>query len=327
MNLFKNKKILIIGDVMLDSYLFGNVDRISPEAPVPIVDVIVKQDKLGGAANVAYNIKNLGGTPIICSVIGKDQKGEIFLELLKKMKISTTYIYRSENRITTNKTRIVGNNHQMLRIDEEIKSELGKDQKDFLLIIDKIFENEDLDCILFQDYDKGILNDIIINYIIKKANLSNIPIVVDPKKKNFSIYENVTLFKPNFKEFKEGMNIIDSDRLQLLDNGAKLLHKRGIKIVFITLSENGIYISYKNGKKVISKIIPGISRDVVDVSGAGDTVAAVAAMLLGNIDIEEIAKISNLAGGIVCEEVGVVPINLEKLLEEYESVTEYTNKK
>lgn len=319
MNLFKNKKILIIGDVMLDSYLFGNVERISPEAPVPVVDVIIKQDKLGGAANVAANIKNLGGTPVICSIIGRDLKGEIFLDLLKKMKISTQYIYQSNNRVTTNKTRIIGNNHQMLRIDEEIKSELGKDQKDLLAIIDKIFEIEEIDCVLFQDYDKGIINETVINYTTNKANSLNIPIVVDPKKRNFAFYKNITLFKPNFKEFKDGINITDSDRLQLLENGSKILHKKGIEIVFITLSENGIYVSYKNGKKIINKIIPGISRDVVDVSGAGDTVAAVAAMLLNDINIEEIAKIANIAGGIVCEEVGVVPIDKDKLLEEYET--------
>ncbi len=314
---FNNKNILVIGDVMLDSYLFGNVERISPEAPVPIVDVIIKQDKLGGAANVAANIKNLGGTPIICSIIGKDQKSNIFIDLLKKMKINTNYIYQSENRITSNKTRIIGNNHQMLRIDEEIKTDLGKDQNDFIIIIEKIFKNEEIDCVLFQDYDKGILNETIINHVISKSNSLNIPIIVDPKKNNFSLYNNVTIFKPNFKEFKEGINLSDSDRLQLLENGSKILHKKGIEIVFVTLSENGIYISYKNEGKIINKIIPGISREVVDVSGAGDTVAAVSAMLIGNTNIEEIAKISNLAGGIVCEEVGVVPINLKKLIEEY----------
>jgi len=316
MDIFKNKNILIIGDVMLDSYLFGNVERISPEAPVPIVDVIIKQDKLGGAANVAANIKNLGGTPILCSVIGKDQKGEIFLSLLKKLKISTEYIYQSKNRITTDKTRIIGNNHQMLRIDEEIKSELGKDQTQFLSIIDYAFQSEEIDCILFQDYDKGILNETIINYIISKAELLKIPTVVDPKNKNFNFYKNVTLFKPNFKELKEGINL-NLNRKELLENGAKILHSKGIKIVFITLSESGIFISYKKDEKTISKIIPGVSREIVDVSGAGDTVAAVASMLLNSIDIEEIAKISNLAGSIVCEEVGVVPIDKEKLLKEY----------
>ena len=316
MELFTNKRILIIGDVMLDSYLFGNVDRISPEAPVPIVDIIIKQEKLGGAANVAANIKNLGGVPILCSIIGKDQKGENFISILKKLRISTEHIYLSENRITTNKTRIIGNNHQMLRIDEEIKTELNSDQDILLNMIDQILNNEDIDCILFQDYDKGILNEQVINIISEKANSLNVPILVDPKKKNFSHYKNIKLFKPNFKEFKEGLNITGSDRLELLELGSKILHKRGIEIVFITLSENGIFVSYKKGKKIINKIIPGVPREVVDVSGAGDTVCAIISSLIGDLDIEKIAEIANIAGGIVCEEVGVVSINKDKLIEE-----------
>jgi len=316
MVLFKNKNVLIIGDVMVDSYLFGDVNRISPEAPVPIVDVIVKQEKLGGAANVAANIKNLGGTPILCSIIGRDQKADVLLSLLKNMKINTSYIYKSKNRITTNKTRIIGNNHQMLRIDDEIKSELGKDQNDFILIINKIFETNKIDCILLQDYDKGIINETIISLITIKAQSLNIPIVVDPKKNNFSHYKNITLFKPNFKEFREGLNIKNTNRIEALKNGSKILHKQGVEIVFVTLSENGIFISYKKDKKIISKIIPTEhSIDVVDVSGAGDTVASIAAMTINNIDIDDIAKISNIAGGIVCEEIGVVPINKKKLLE------------
>lgn len=321
MNLFKNKKILVIGDVMLDSYLFGNVNRISPEAPVPIVDILIKQDKLGGAANVAANIKNLGGTPILCSVIGKDQKGDIFLSLLEKRKISSKYIIQSDDRITTDKTRVIGNNHQMLRIDEEIKSELGKDQKSFLININNIFKDNDIDCILFQDYDKGILNEKTINYIIVKAQKLNIPTIVDPKKRNFNHFTGVTLFKPNFKEFKEGVNIENLNRKELLKKGAIKLHNKGIEIVFVTLSENGIFISYKDKSKIKSKIIPSSAIDVVDVSGAGDTVAAVTSMLLNEIDIEEIAKISNYAGGLACEEVGVVPIDKEKLLKKYNERT------
>lgn len=317
MKLFKNKNILIIGDVMLDSYLFGNVERISPEAPVPIVDVLIKQNKLGGAANVATNIKNLGGNPILCSVIGKDQKGEIFLSLLKNYNITNSYIYQSSNRITTDKTRIIGNNHQMLRIDEEIKSELLSDQPHFLSLINDAFEQEKIDCVLFQDYDKGVLNETIITLITEKANSLNIPVIVDPKKKNFNNYSNVTLFKPNFKEFKEGLNLIGTDRKELLEEGSKILHKRGIEIVFITLSENGIFVSYKKYKKIINKIIPGTAREVVDVSGAGDTVISVISMLISDIEVEEIAKIANIAGGIVCEEIGVVPINKDKLLKEY----------
>ena len=308
--MFKNKNILIIGDVMLDSYLFGNVSRISPEAPVPIVDILKRENKLGGAANVATNIKNLGGTPILCSIVGKDQNGKIFLSELEKLNIKTDYIFQSENRITTVKTRIIGNNHQMLRIDEEVTNELNGEQDKILSLINDIIDNEKIDCILFQDYDKGVINKKIIKTVVKIATKLNIPITVDPKKKNFSNYKGVTLFKPNLKEFKEGMST-DS-----LKKGAKKLHNNDIKIVFITLSEDVIFISYKKNNKIINKIIPGTSRDIVDVSGAGDTVISVASMLLNDIDIEKIADISNIAGGIVCEEIGVVPINLNKLLKE-----------
>lgn len=304
---------------MLDSYLFGNVERISPEAPVPIVDVTVKQEKIGGAANVAANIKNLGGTPILCSVIGNDQKGEVLLSLLKNLKIDTTYIHKSNNRITTNKTRIIGNNHQILRIDEEIQTELGIDQNNFILTLNEIFENNKIDLVIFQDYDKGVLNETIISLVTIKAQSLNIPILVDPKVKNFSHYKDIKLFKPNFKEFKEGLNISHvTNRLETLKNGSKLLHKKGIEIILVTLSENGIFISYKKDKKIISKVIPPKATiDVIDVSGAGDSVAAVTAMLLDDIDIEEIVNIANLAGGLVCEEVGVVTINKKELLNKY----------
>jgi len=326
MKLFKNKKILIIGDIMLDSYFFGNVERISPEAPVPIVDIINKENKLGGAANVASNIKNLGGTPILCSVIGKDQNGEILLSLLKEQDILINYIYQSKNRITTNKTRIIGNNHQILRIDEEIKEDLKEDSDKFISLVISAIASEKVDCILFQDYDKGVLNKNIINIIIEKANLLNTSILVDPKKKNFNYYKNIELFKPNFKEFKESINLNISYKNELLKKGSIILHNRGINIIFITLSENGIFISYKKEKKIISKIVPTTSRNIVDPSGCGDSVISVVSMLINDIDIEEITKISNLAGGIACEKVGVVSIDKNRLLKEYynDKHTNYT---
>lgn len=318
MNLFNNKKILIIGDIMIDSYLFGNVDRISPEAPVPVVDITKKINKLGGAGNVATNIKNLGGTPILCTVIGNDTKGRILTSLLKDIQITSEYIHKSDNRITTDKTRIIGNNHQMLRIDEEIKDVIQEAEKNILLkLINEIFENNKIDCVLLQDYDKGVLNKEIIEKIISKVNKLKIPIIVDPKKKNFSHYNNVTLFKPNLKEFKDSIGINSNDRKELLKQGSEILHNRGVEIVFVTLSEDGIYISYKKDNNIINKYIPGTKRDVVDVSGAGDTVISVISMLINDMSIEEIAKVANLAGGIVCEEIGVVPVNIEKLMKEY----------
>lgn len=302
---------------MLDSYIFGTVDRISPEAPCPIVDIKNIENKLGGAANVANNIKSLGGTPFLCSVIGNDTNGNILLSLLKDNEISTQFIYQSKNRTTTNKTRIIGNNHQILRMDNEVISELNDDEDTFLNIIEKILNNNNIDCILFEDYDKGTLNYHNINSIINKANTLNIPIVVDPKKKNFNSYNNITLFKPNFKEFKDSINITSNDDTELLIEGSKILHNNGIEIVFITLSEKGIFISHKKNNEIISKLVSTTTRNIIDVSGAGDTVCSVISMLINDIDIEEIAKISNIAGGIVCEEVGVVSINKLKLINEY----------
>lgn len=316
MNIFKNKNILIIGDVMLDSYIFGVVDRISPEAPVPIVNISQKQYKLGGAANVAANIKALGGNPILCSVVGEDVKSEIFFSELKKLKIDSTNIIQSKNRITTDKTRIIGNNHQMLRIDDEIITELDFDDKNLLLSsISTILKTRKIDCVLLQDYDKGVLCDAIISMIITKANNLKIPIIVDPKKRNFSYYTNITLFKPNFKEFREGLNITNNNKLESLQLGANKLHQRGIEIVVVTLSEDGIFLSYNNGE--ISKIIhPKSKISVVDVSGAGDTVFSIISMLINDTNIEDVIKIANIGGGIVCEEFGVVTINKDKLLKE-----------
>lgn len=316
MNIFKNKNILIVGDVMLDSYIFGVVDRISPEAPVPIVNISQKQYKLGGAANVAANIKALGGNPILCSVVGEDVKSEIFFSELKKLKIDSTNIIQSKNRITTDKTRIIGNNHQMLRIDDEIITELDFDDKNLLLSsISTILKTRKIDCVLLQDYDKGVLCDEIISMIITKANNLKIPIIVDPKKRNFSYYTNITLFKPNFKEFREGLNITNNNKLESLQLGANKLHQRGIEIVVVTLSEDGIFLSYNNGE--ISKIIhPKSKISVVDVSGAGDTVFSIISMLINDTNIEDVIKIANIGGGIVCEEFGVVTINKDKLLKE-----------
>ena len=316
MNIFKNKNILIVGDVMLDSYIFGVVDRISPEAPVPIVNISQKQYKLGGAANVAANIKALGGNPILCSVVGEDVKSEIFFSELKKLKIDSTNIIQSKNRITTDKTRIIGNNHQMLRIDDEIITELDFDDKNLLLSsISTILKTRKIDCVLLQDYDKGVLCDAIISMIITKSNNLKIPIIVDPKKRNFSYYTNITLFKPNFKEFREGLNITNNNKLESLQLGANKLHQRGIEIVVVTLSEDGIFLSYNNGE--ISKIIhPKSKISVVDVSGAGDTVFSIISMLINDTNIEDVIKIANIGGGIVCEEFGVVTINKDKLLKE-----------
>jgi rfaE bifunctional protein kinase chain/domain len=305
---------------MVDSYLWGKVERISPEAPIPVVALRKRENRMGGAANVAMNIKSMGAKPVLCSVIGEDDKGENFLDLLKKEKISTYGILKSPRRITTTKFRIFGNSTQMLRVDEEVEDDLSQDDREKLLVnIDNILSNEKIDGIIFQDYNKGVINPILIREVLDRAGPLNIPVAVDPKKKNFYEFTGVTLFKPNLKELKEGMKIDfdHSDRDKLLLAAKTLREKLGCKYILTTLSELGIMISMKDSSDEKNIFIPAHVRSISDVSGAGDTVISVAALCLARkCSPYEIAYISNLAGGLVCEEVGVAPVNKDKLLKE-----------
>ena len=322
-NKFKNNNILIVGDVMVDTYLIGDVERISPEAPVPIVDVYEKIDKLGGAANVALNIKELGANPIICSVIGKDEIGNKILELMKDQNISIKYLHESDKRKTTNKTRVVGNNAQMLRIDNESKEDLDVHSYNSLTnkITLAIYENN-IDAILIQDYNKGVINAELFYFIDKLNSTRKIPVFVDPKIKNFEYYKNIKIFKPNFNELKRGLKLeyLDINKFEEIRKPIeRFISEQNIDIFYTTLGENGIYVSYmdKNENFIIHKHIHSEKRNVSDVSGAGDTVMSVATLLTVNgLDEIKTATISNIAGGLVCEEVGVVPINKEKLINE-----------
>lgn len=318
---FSSQKVMIVGDVMVDSYLFGKVERISPEAPVPVVSVNYRSNRLGGAANVALNINSMGAVPVLCSVIGDDDKADTFIKLLEKDNLPAQGIIKSKNRITTTKFRIIGNNTQMLRVDEETESDLDVDDRHELLKrIENILENDIINVIVFQDYDKGILCQEVINTIINLAKKFKIPVAADPKKKNFKAYKNITLFKPNLKELKEGLNIdLEPPGIKNLSRANEQLHKsQNIDIILTTLSEAGIFISYKNeNNSFTNKQIPAHIRSIADVSGAGDTVIGLASLCLASkLPYPELAKISNLAGGLVCEEVGVVPINKEMLFKE-----------
>ncbi|MCD4725814.1 MAG: hypothetical protein K8R63_13335 [Bacteroidales bacterium] len=323
---FSGLRVMIVGDVMVDSYLWGVVDRISPEAPVPVVDVNHREERLGGAANVAVNIRALGAKPILCSVIGSELKGEVFMKIMKDEGMSTKGIYRSDKRITTTKFRIIGNNSQLLRVDEEITHDLEKtDEEAFLQLCKKIITNEKIDVLIIQDYNKGILTAEVITTLIASAGDRDIPVVVDPKKKNFDLYRGVTLFKPNLKELKEGMKIDfrEPDEHILQDTVNILLERINADIALITLSEDGIFISStKDGKKE-SHLLPAHIRNIADVSGAGDTVVSVASLCLASgATPRTIAAVSNLAGGIVCEKVGVVPINKQRFFEELNKLGE-----
>ena len=321
---FNDKRILIIGDVMLDLYLNGKVERISPEAPVPIVAVGNRFARLGGAANVAQNIKALGAEPVLCSIIGDDSKSHDFFDLLKEHKMPSNGIVKSKERRTTTKYRIIGNNAQMLRVDDEDTFNLT--EKEFEALrekIDTILYRERIDGIILQDYNKGVLTEELISHTISVANDKHIPVGVDPKKNNFLAYEKCTLFKPNLKELKEGINTeFPTDTIDGILMGVNALQDQlQCRFVMNTLSERGVLIQEMvNGKKS-NHYIPAHLRKIADVSGAGDTVLGVAMLcLVCNQDAYHIAAISNLAGGLVCEEIGAVPINKARLLKETEKI-------
>lgn len=316
---FSNMKVMIIGDVMLDSYLMGKVERISPEAPVPVVNVKHRELRPGGAANVALNIAALGATPILCSVVGKDRHGDDFLDIISEKHLTTEGIIQSKQRPTTVKSRIIGNNSQLLRVDEETEAPLSTIENSALFtVIENYLDSEDIDLIILEDYDKGVFNKTLIEKIVLKARILDIPVVVDPKHKNFDYYKGVTLFKPNLKELREGLKIEDidyKDQKKFTKVIFSLMDKMDIKVVFNTLSENGVAVCYKDedGQKNY-KHIPAVIRHIADVSGAGDTVISVAGLCLASgMAPEMFAAIANLAGGLVCEEVGVVPIDAENL--------------
>ena len=313
-------KVLVIGDVMVDSYLIGKVDRISPEAPVPVVALKERINLLGGAANVALNIKSLGAEAILCSVIGNDKQADILLDLMKKEGLKPDGIIRSSDRITTTKFRIIGNRMQMLRVDEEVDTDLNvADSSELLASISNLITNHKPEVIILQDYNKGVLSPYVIEKVAEMASEAGIPVAVDPKKKNFTAYKGITLFKPNLKEISEGLKTdVDPLSIESLRKAAEILHnKQNVQLVMITLSEYGVFVSSKNADGDISVIIPAVLRSIADVSGAGDTVISVAALCLATqTDPVFMATLSNLAGGLVCEESGVVPVNKIRLMVE-----------
>jgi rfaE bifunctional protein kinase chain/domain len=309
-------KVAVIGDVMLDTYWWGTVDRISPEGPVPVVAVTKKEYRIGGAGNVALNVQALDATVALVSVLGKDEEGSIVRSLLEKNNIDTNYILLSDNRVTTNKIRIIGRNQQMMRLDAEHTDDLDKaEEEKFILRVEKYIAEVEPDVIVLQDYNKGILTETVIKKVIELCAAKNIICAADPKRKNFFAYKNVTLFKPNLKEVKESLHILSDkvDEKMLSEIHEQLKEKLSHNISLITLSEKGIF--YQDDSH--SKIIPSHLRNVADVSGAGDTVIAVASLVYAatkNISIT--AQVANIAGGLVCEEVGTAAIDKQRLLEE-----------
>ena len=294
---FNNKRILVIGDVMIDSYIRGKVARISPVAPVPIVSLDQREDRLGGAGNVALNLVALGAKPIICTVIGNDTQSELLRSLLKDNSISGEGIIQSSSRKTTVKTRVIGNNQQLLRVDSEQTDPITADEENDLINSAAALIESGVDAIIFEDYNKGILTKRVIETIVSIANKNNVITAVDPKKDNFFAYRNVTLFKPNLKELKEGLGMsfdFNSDLLAF-ENAVTLLEsKLENTISFVTLSEHGVFICNANEHHYI----PAHVRTIADVSGAGDTVISVATLcLVSGMPIKMVAEIANTLAG------------------------------
>jgi D-glycero-beta-D-manno-heptose-7-phosphate kinase len=333
---FKDLNVLIVGDVMIDHYLYGKVSRISPEAPVPIVELQSTEERLGGAANVALNVKALGATPYLYSVIGDNTEGDTFLELMEQQGLITQGILQSAERQTTVKTRIMAGTHQMLRLDSEIKTDLNDtDKHELLRSIHSLLEKKKIHAIILQDYNKGVLSLPVIQRMMLHSAKRNIPCAVDPKKNNFFAYKNATLFKPNLKEIRDVLPFDISPNLEALQRATDYLRVHlSQQFMMITLSEKGLFLESKiegntvealkseeNIKEITGKIYPTQSRNIADVSGAGDTVISIAALgLAAAFDNETLALLSNLAGGQVCESAGVVSVDRAKLQYEYDNI-------
>ncbi len=309
-NGFDGKRIAVIGDMMLDGYFWGDVKRISPEAPVPVLEVEDEFFRFGGAANVAYNILTLGGIPVPVGVIGNDTYGGIFSSLLKEKNIEDDGIIVDNDRPTTTKTRVIANNQHVVRIDKESKAYINhKIESKILAHVENLLNK--LDGIILQDYNKGILTPSLISNIISLANKKNILVTVDPKFDNFFEYKNVTVFKPNRKETETVLGIRIKNDKDISSAGKDLLQKLKSKYVLLTLGEGGIAV-FENGDK--ERRMPTKAIKVADVSGAGDTVISTLTIgLAAGADIYEACFLANYAAGIVCGEVGIVPIEKEQL--------------
>ena len=311
---FSSLRVLVIGDLMVDAYTWGKVNRISPEAPVPVVNVIKRETRLGGAGNVVLNIASLGAKPYVCSVIGDDSTGETLQEILKVAGLSTSGIITEKGRPTTVKERVIAGSQQLIRVDSETDAPISAASSLALLAQVKTWLPE-VDVILFEDYDKGVLSAALIQEIIALASARKIPTVVDPKKKNFFAYSGATLFKPNLNELRDGLGLepVAVKPEAIAKTVADFKAAQSFTGLFVTMSERGVYMDYAAEQIQI----PAHIRQIADVSGAGDTVISIAACALAaGGSAKQIAELANLGGGLVCESLGVVPIDVELLKRE-----------
>ncbi len=309
-------KVAVVGDVMLDTYWWGHVDRISPEAPVPVVSLHKKEYRIGGAGNVALNLVALQAKTILFSVMGDDAEGNTLMQMLTDANINCGYVIKTPGRPTTNKTRIMSRNQQMMRLDTEVTDNINDElAAEMLQYFKHYLVTETPDVVVFEDYNKGVLTPAVITTMIALCKKHQVLTTVDPKRKHFFDYHGVSIFKPNLKEVYEALNILAEAPSKAFLRGvhAQLHKKLQHDISLITLSEKGIF--YQQQQQ--SAIFPTHIRSIADVSGAGDTVIAVASLVYAatkNIDLA--TDVANLAGGLVCEEVGTAPINRQRLIKE-----------
>jgi rfaE bifunctional protein kinase chain/domain len=307
---FYNKRVAVVGDLMLDSYYWGDVSRISPEAPVPVIEVDNEFSRFGGAMNVAYNISTLGGIPLPIGVIGSDNNGKILRKLITDAGINDKGIIIDKQRPTTTKTRVIAQSQQIVRIDKEKTTPINKKtEKSIINTLKK--EIKKLDAVILQDYNKGVLSQNLINEIINLAKNAKKIITVDPKFNNFFTYQNVTVFKPNRKETEDALGIKIKTPDDISIAGKRLLEMLNSKYVLLTLGEGGIALFEKDKQE---RRVPTKARKVADVSGAGDTVISTLTMALAaGANIYDAAYLANYAGGLVCQEIGIVPIEINNL--------------
>lgn len=311
---FRSKRIAVIGDIMLDKYIFGHVSRISPEYPVPVVDVTHEDSRLGGAANVALNTLSLGAETILIGITGADSNREILLDLFRNHGLATEGLICDPSRPTTSKTRILSQNHHITRVDFESRKEIDAEiERAVFDSVEAVLDS--VDAIVLEDYNKGLLGAQLIQQIITSAKRHNVPVLVDPKHQNFFAYKGCTIFKPNLSEMAASLGIILHNNDREVEDACLLLQKKlEADAIIVTRSDKGMTVY--NGAFTH---IEATSLEVADVSGAGDTVIGILALgTAAHIDIVTNAIIANLAAGTVCQEVGAVPVNPEKLLKVYQ---------
>ncbi|MEY4986854.1 MAG: hypothetical protein RL567_633 [Bacteroidota bacterium] len=311
---FSKLRVMVIGDLMVDAYTWGKVTRISPEAPVPVVNVVKRESRLGGAGNVVLNVASLGAKPLVFSVIGDDATGQSLISILSEAGLSVDGIIQEAGRPTTVKERVIAGSQQLIRVDSETEQAISSDSVAALVSAIKA-SIKDVDVIIFEDYDKGVLSEGLIQEVMGLAREAGIPTVVDPKKKNFFAYRGASLFKPNLHELRDGLGLDSSDlsALALPATVKKFKESQGFEGLFVTLSERGVYMDFRSEQVAI----PAHIRQIADVSGAGDTVISIAACALAaGASPAQIAELANLGGGLVCEFLGVVPIDVNLLKRE-----------